>query len=234
MSDERVCVVVGVGPGNGESLVRTFARDGYRVAALARDKGKLDEVVGGVDGVNTYACDATDEGQVGSVFDQIERELGPVHTLLYNAGSGVFHTFMEVEAKDLQQSWEVNTKGLFLAAKKVIPRMVKEGRGVIGVTGASASLRGKPATTAFAQAKAAQRMLAQSLAREFGPRGIHVFYFIIDGIIDLPGTRRMMPDKPDEFFLNPDDIAGSVYAVAHQPRSAWTFELDLRPFGEDW
>ena len=234
MNEEKVCVVVGVGPGNGESFCRKFANEGYQVAALARTKEKLDELVGDIDGVTTYSQDATNREEVFETYDRIRDELGSPDVVLYNAGSGAFGTFDEVEAEDLQQSWEVNTKGLFLTAKAVLPEMREHGSGVLGITGATASTRGVPFTTAFAQAKGAQHHLAESLAREFGPQGIHVFTFIVDGVIDLPRTREMMSDKDDDFFLEPDDIAHSVYEVAHQPKSAWTFELDLRPYGEDW
>lgn len=234
MADKPVCVVLGVGPGNGESFVRQFAEQGYQVAALARDGERVKELISSIEGASAFSCDATDAEQVERVFGQIAEQMGPVEVLLYNAGSGSWGGLMDVSVEQLQRAWEVNVKGLFLAAKAVIPAMVKRGQGVIGVTGATASLRGRPITTAFAQAKGGQRMLAQSLAREFGPQGIHVFYFVIDGVIDLPATRERMKDKPDEFFLKPDEIAESVYGVAHQPRSAWTFELDLRPFGETW
>lgn len=234
MAERPVCVVLGVGPGNGESLVRKFAGEGYKVAALARDVGRVEALVGSIDAVSAYSCDATDADQVEEVFGQIADTLGPVDTLLYNAGSGSWGGLMDVSLEQLQRSWEVNVQGLFLTAQAVIPSMVEAGRGTIGVTGATASLRGRPFTTAFAQAKGGQRMLAQSLAREFGPQGIHVFYFVIDGVVDIAATRERMKDQPDEFFLKPDEIAETVYAVAKQPRSAWTFELDLRPFGESW
>lgn len=234
MSDGRVCAVVGVGPGNGESLVRRFAEAGYRVAALARQKDRLEELVGGIDGIAVYTCDATDATQVDDVFDRIASDLGAVHTLLYNAGAGAWGRLMDVEPDDLEMSWRVNTLGLLHCAQKLVPAMIDRGGGTIGVTGATAAMRGKPFTTAFAQAKGAQRMLAESMARELGPQNIHVFYYVIDGVIDLPRTREMMSEKPDEFFLKPDDIADAVHAVAHQPRSAWTFQLDLRPFCEVW
>lgn len=234
MSAQKSCVVVGVGPGNGESLVRRFAEGGYRVAALARDVDRVERLVGDIDGVHAYANDATDPDSVAKVYSQITDDLGPVDTLLYNAGSGAFGTFDEVDADDLEQAWSVNTQGLFLAAKQVIPQMKDAGSGAIGVTGATAATRGKPFTTAFAQAKAAQHHLAESLAREFGPHGIHVFYTVVDGVVDLPATRQAMSDKDDDFFLDPDDIAESVWHVAHQAKSAWTFELDVRPYGEDW
>lgn len=234
MAEKPVCVVIGVGPGNGESLVRTFSEKGYQVAALARNLERLRELVGHISGVTPYACDATDPDDMERTFKEITNDLGSVDTLLYNAGNAKWGKLMDVTADDLQAAWKVNVQGLFYAAQAVIPIMVKAGTGKIGITGATASLRGKPHTTAFAQAKAAQRSLAQSMAREFGPQGIHVFYFILDGVVDLPRTREMMSDKPDEFFLSPDAIAQSVYAATEQPRRAWTFEFDLRPFGENW
>ena len=234
MSDDRVCVVTGVGPGNGTAMCQRFAAGGYRVAALARHTGQLDEVVGGLDGVLPVACDVTDPAAVGSAFDRIRAELGEPGVVLYNAGSGTWARFDEVAADDLRDAWEVNTLGLFHVAKQVLPSMRQRGAGVLGITGATATRRGKPITTAFAQAKAAQHHLAESLAREFGPAGVHVFYVVVDGVVDLPRTRQAMPDKPAEFFLAPEDVARAFWDVAHQPRSAWTFELEVRPFGESW
>ncbi len=235
MSEQgKVCVVAGVGPGNGESFVRKYASQGWQVAALARTQSRLEECVGDIEGAHIYPCDVTDPERVAEVFEAIAQDLGEVHTLLYNAGAGSWGTFDDTTAEDLRMSWEVNTLGLFHTAKQVAPQMLAREEGVIGITGATASTRGKPFTTAFAQAKGAQRFLAQSFAREFGPKGVHVFYFIVDGVIDLPRTRTQMPDKPDEEFLNPDHIAQAVWDVAHQPRSAWTFEFDLRPHVEKW
>jgi NAD(P)-dependent dehydrogenase (short-subunit alcohol dehydrogenase family) len=234
MSEQPVCVVVGVGPGNGASLCRRFAAGGYRVAALARSLEPLSELVSDIDGVEAFSCDASDPEDVAATYEQIRDKLGDPAVLLYNASARSFGTFDEVNADDLERSWKTNALGLFLAAKEVLPSMRENEHGVIGVTGATASTRGVPFTTAFAQGKAAQHHLAESLAREFGPQGVHVFIGIIDGVIDLPRTREMLPDKDDEFFLQPDDIAESFYQVAHQPKSAWTFKLDLRPYGEDW
>ncbi len=234
MTDEKICAVVGVGPGNGESFVRRFANGGYRVAALARHEDKVEDLIADIEGAHAFGCDATDAEQVDEVFERISDQLGPVDTLIYNAGSGVWGKLMEVEAEDLETCWKVNTLGLFHCVRKVAPAMLDSDGGSIGITGATASLRGKPFTTAFAQAKGAQKLLAESIARELGPQGVHVFYYIIDGVIDTPGTREMMSDKPDEFFLKPDDIAHSVFALSQQPKSAWTFQTDLRPFGEEW
>jgi len=234
MNEGDVCVVVGVGPGNGESCCRKFAEEGYEVAALARSGDSLRELVGEISGVSAYACDATEADEVEEVYDSIRSDLGEPDVVVYNAGAGAFGTFDEVDANDLRRAWEVNTLGLFHFAECALPEMRERGSGVLGVTGATASTRGVPFTTAFAQAKAAQHHLAESFAREFGPEGVHVFYYVVDGVIDLPRTREAMPDKEDDFFLDPDDIAHTVYEIAHQPESAWTFEFDVRPYCEDW
>ena len=136
--------------------------------------------------------------------------------------------------EDLETSWRVNTLGCVIAAKQVIPAMRQAGAGNIDVIGATASLRGGARAAPFASSKAAQRSLAQSMARHLGPDGIHVAYVIIDGVIDLERTRTHMPDKPDDFFLQPAHIAEAVYYLSRQPRSSWTFELDVMPFGEKW
>jgi NAD(P)-dependent dehydrogenase (short-subunit alcohol dehydrogenase family) len=229
-----VCAVVGMGPGNGASLAKRWAAEGYQVALLSRDQHRLLEWEAKVPGSKAIACDIADPESARRAFLTIRSEMGPVDTLLYNAGSGTWGSLEELDSGALEEALRVNVTGLFLAAKQVVPAMLEAGHGVIGITGASAAWRGRPKTLAFAAAKAAQRSVAQSLARDLGPRGIHVFYMIVDGVVDLPRTRQMMKDKPDEFFLRPDDIARSAWSIAGQPRSAWTFELDLRPFAESW
>jgi NAD(P)-dependent dehydrogenase (short-subunit alcohol dehydrogenase family) len=229
-----VCALVGMGPGNGASLAKRWASEGYRVALLGRSEYRLLEWEARIPDSRAIPCDAADPDSVRGAFTRIRNEMGPVDTLLYNTGSGTWGSLEELDENVLEDVIRVNVMGLFVAAKQVVPAMLEAGRGVIGITGASAAWRGRPQTLAFAAAKAAQRSVAQSLARDLGPRGVHVFYVIIDGVVDLPRTRQMMKDKPDEFFLRPDDIARSAWAVAEQPRSAWTFEIDLRPFAERW
>jgi len=229
-----VCVVTGVGPGNGCAFARRFAREGHRVALLARSAEALEDYASRIEDSRGYACDVGDADSVRKTFARIRSELGPVDVLVHNAGSGVFNSFLDTDAEQLEQAWRVNALGLFLCGREAAADMLKGGRGAIVVTGATASLRGGAGTAAFASAKAAQRSLAQSMARQLGPRGIHVALVVIDGVIDIPRTRSFLKDKPDEFFLKADAIADTVYHLATQDRSAWTFELDVRPFGEKW
>jgi NAD(P)-dependent dehydrogenase (short-subunit alcohol dehydrogenase family) len=210
-----------------------MAARGYGVALLARSADFSEELAKTLEGAKAYRCDVGDAASVTRAFDAIAAEQGPVDALLYNAGSGKFAGVDETSLHDLESAWRVNTWGLMACTKACLPHMRRAG-GSIVVTGATASLRGGPRTTAFAQAKAAQRSLAQSLAKQLGPQGIHVALVIVDGMVDLPSTRAAMPGTPDEVFLAPDAIAKSVVHLVEQPRSAWTFELDLRPHVEKW
>ena len=232
--EEKICVVAGVGPGNGASIASRFAREGYQCALLGRDAMALAKFEQMIPGSQGFPCDVTDERKVRAVFERVRETMGPVNTLVYNAGSGVFGNASQARTEDLVKAWEVNTLGLFTATKQVMDSMRDAGCGNILVMGATAARRGGANFTAFSQAKAAQRALAESLARHLGPAGVHVAYLVIDGVIDLPRTRQMFADKGDDFFLDPDDIAETVYQLTQQPRSAWTFETELRPFGEDW
>jgi NADP-dependent 3-hydroxy acid dehydrogenase YdfG len=229
-----VCVVVGVGPGNGASFARAFAGAGYAVALLARSTETTEELAGELADARAYSCDVTDNAAIERVFAAIADQMGPVDCMIYNAGSGVWGSVDEVTVDGFEKAWQINARGLLVAAKQVMPAMVEAGRGNIVVVGATASLRGGAKFTAFASAKAAQRNLTQSIARHLWPRGVHVSLLIIDGVVDLERTRQMMPDKSDDFFLQPDDIAGTVLAVTEQPKSAWSFEFEVRPFGEKW
>lgn len=231
---EKTCAVIGVGPGNGFAFAKRFSEGGYKVALLSRDLSKLRSYESEIPNSRSISCDASDPNAVTLALTTIAREMGPIDTLLYNAGSGHWNTPEETTINAMEQSWKVNTLGLLAASQAVIPAMKKKGEGSIIVTGATASLRGGAKTTDFASAKAAQRSLAQSLARHLGPMGIHVALMILDGIIDMERTRKAMADKNDDFFLKAADIAETVWHVAHQPKSAWTFEYDLRPFGEKW
>lgn len=229
-----VCVVAGVGEGNGAALARAFSDEEMAVALLARDTDFTGALAVELADSRAYACDVTDAAAVKTTFAAIRRDMGDPETLVYNAGSGVWGDVESIGLDDFETSWRVNAYGALAASQAVIPAMKAAGRGSIIFIGATASKRGGPRTAAFAPAKAAQRSLAESMARTLGPQGIHVALIVIDAVVDLPRTRQSMPDKPDEFFLKPADMAASAVWLAQQPRSAWTFEIDVRPFGEKW
>jgi NAD(P)-dependent dehydrogenase (short-subunit alcohol dehydrogenase family) len=229
-----ICVVSGVGPGTGAALSRRFAAGGYHVAMLARDGERLNRLAQEIQGSVGFACDVADEAAVNATVANITATLGAPRVLIHNAVSGSFGTFLDIDPAELERNFRVNTMGLLYLARAVAPVMMRAGHGAIMVTGNTSAIRGKPTFAGFAPTKAAQRILAQSMARTLGPQGVHVAYFIIDAVIDVPWTRRMFADKPDEFFITPAAIADSVWHVAHQDRSAWSFDVELRPFGENW
>ncbi|MED5533625.1 MAG: SDR family NAD(P)-dependent oxidoreductase [Pseudomonadota bacterium] len=230
----KLCVITGVGAGNGASFSRRFTREGYRVVMLARNLAYLETLAKEMPGSVAMECDVRDPGAIQQVFARIHEDIGTVDTLIYNAGAGEWASIMDTSLEGMESSWATNTLGLVACAQEVIPSMTEKGEGSIMVIGATASLRGGAQSTAFASAKAAQRSVAQSMARDLGPKGIHVGYLIIDGIIDIERTRERFPDRADDFFMQPDAIADSVYAMTQQDRSAWAFEIDLRPYGEKW
>ena len=233
MSKLPVCAVVGIGPGNGAAFARRYAADGYAVALLARSPGLSQELANELANSRAYECDIGSAASVQATFDAIRADLGDPEVVILNAGSGTFGTFDDITAEQFEASWRVNTLGTFLVAKQVVPAMKKSGKGSIVIVGATASRRGAPMTVAFAPAKAAQRSLAEALAKQLWPAGIHVSLIIIDGVVDLPRTRAAM-NKPDEFFVKPHDVAATAAWLAAQPRSAWAFEVEARPFGEKW
>lgn len=229
----KVCVIAGVGPGNGLSLGRRFAAAGHAVALLARGEAGLREISEQVPGSHAFVCDVTDEAAVAETFETISGRLGEIDILVYNAGAGVFGSVEDIDSAAFETAWRVNTLGCFLCCRQVIPTMKQHGGNIV-IVGATASRRGGARFAAFASAKAAQYNFAQSIARHLGPQGVHVSYIVIDGVIDLPRTRERFPDRDDAFFLKPDDIAETIYHVTEQPSSAWTFEIDLRPAAENW
>ena len=231
---KSVCVVVGVGEGNGAALARAFAREGMTLALLARRTDFTQALAAELDGSRAYSCDVSDPASVAEAFGKIRTELGDPTTLVYNAGSGVWGDVESIALDGFESSWRVNALGALAVSQEVIPAMKKAGAGTIIFIGATASLRGGPRTAAFAPAKAAQRSLAESMARTLWPQGIHVALIVIDAAVDLPRIRQNMPDKPDDFFLRPDDMAATAVWLANQPRSAWSFEVAVRPYGEKW
>ena len=226
-----VCAIVGIGPMNGASFARRFASEGYAVALLSRKTDYSNQIASELESAKAYACDVTNASAVEAAFAAVRTEMGEIDVLVYNAGSGAWGNIEELSAHDFEQSWRINTMGAFLVSKQVIPSMKKKKAGAIIFVGATASLRGKPFTTAFAPAKASQRSLAQAMARHLWPSGIHVSLIIIDGGIKSLDSEANV-DAPET--LNPDDIATTAYFLAQQPNSAWSFEVDVRPSQESW
>lgn len=235
--NKPVCVVTGVGPenGTGAEIARRFSADGYAVAMLARNGHNLVNLETKYPGTKAYPCDVSDLPKLIKVIAQIKHDLGDPTIVVHNAPRAVHGGILELDPDDLERNFRVNTTALLYLTRETVPAMIKAGKGSIMVTGNTSAMRGKSQWGFFASTKAAQRILAESMAREFGPQGIHVAYFVIDAAIDNPRTRpTRQPDKPDEFFAKPSAIADEVFHVAHQDRSTWSFLVELRPFGENW
>jgi NADP-dependent 3-hydroxy acid dehydrogenase YdfG len=229
-----IAVVSGVGPGTGTSIVRRFASGGYRVAMLARTAERLAALEREIPGTLGVACDVADEAQIDRAVATLREALGEPEVLIHNAVGGVFGSFLDIDPKVLNDNFQTNAMGLLHLARRLAPAMIEAKRGAIVVTGNTSAKRGKATFAGFAPTKAAQRILAESIARSLGPKGVHVAYVVIDAVIDLQWTRRLQSDKPDEFFAKPDDIAAEIWHVVHQPRSAWSFDVEIRPFCESW
>ncbi len=230
-----VCIVTGVGDGTGAALARRFAQGGYQVSMIARNTERLEALQHEIDDARAYECDISDLDMLAATVQQIRADMGTPTVLIHNAVSATFKTFLEADYQELERNFRVNTTSLYQLARELAPAMIESGQGAIMVTGNTAALRGIPTYAAFAPTKAAQRILAQSLARDLGPKGIHVAYITIDAAIDTPWTRDVFNrDKPDNFFSNPADIADEVFHITQQPRSTWSFDVEIRPYGEKW
>ena len=228
-----VCIVTGVEPGTGAACVRRFAED-YRVAMMARSEERLTELQEEIPDAFAYPCDVTDTENLLATIDRISAELGDVKCVVHNAVGGAFGSFAEIDPQVLEDNFQVNTMSLLHLARAVTPKMIEAGEGSIVITGNTSAYRGLAHFAGFAPTKAAQRILGEAMARDLGPKGIHVCFVAIDAVIDLEWTRKRFAGKPDDFFCKPADIASEVYRMAHQPKSAWSFSSVIRPFGENW
>jgi len=230
-----VAVVIGVGPGLGAALARRFAA-AYSVAILARRADHLKELAAelrqGGGTILDLTCDVSNEKQIAEAFRAIRGNLGEVEVLLYNAGTGAFGSITEITPDQYEADWRVNAFGAFVAAKEVVPAMIARGRGTMLFTGATAGVKAGPKSVSFGPAKFAMRGLAQALARDLGPKGIHVAWINVDGSIDIRGARGLKPSLKDADFLKPEAIAETYWHLARQDPSAWTMELEVRPFKE--
>jgi NAD(P)-dependent dehydrogenase (short-subunit alcohol dehydrogenase family) len=232
--DQKVALITGVGPGTGAAVARRFSAGGYRVAMLARNAERLAALEAEVAQAKAYPCDVTDEAQIDRTFAAVTADLGAPHVVVHNAVGGSFGGFLDIDPQVLNRNFQVNTMALLHLARRAAPAMIAVGAGTIIATGNTSALRGKPRFAGFAPTKAAQRILAEAMARDLGPKGVHVAYVLIDAVIDVPWTRKARPDAPDDFFIKPKAIAEEIWHVAHQERSAWSFNVEIRPFGETW
>ena len=236
MNENRpVALVTGVGPGTGAAIARRFARGGYAVAMLARSRERLSALEREIEHSRGYACDVTDETQLDTTIERVRADLGAPKVLIHNAVAGAFGSFLEIEPEVLNRNFQVNTMALLHLARRLAPAMIEAGDGAIIVTGNTSALRGKAKFAGFSPTKAAQRILAEAIAREIGPQGVHVAYVVIDAVIDLEWTRAMT-SKPagDPFFIQPAAIAEEVWHVSQQDRCAWSFNVEIRPYAEAW
>jgi NAD(P)-dependent dehydrogenase (short-subunit alcohol dehydrogenase family) len=229
----KVVVVIGVGPGLGAALVRTFAKEGYVVVAAARSVSTLPDLYdgSGPGRVVPVDCDATEQGDVERVFDAAAG-LGSPAVAIFNAGAFVRGSILETEPAEFERCWRVGCFAGFLVGRAAARRMVEHGAGTILLTGATASLRGGAGFVNLASPKFGLRAVAQSMARELGPKGIHVAHVVIDGQIRSERYAHLLGERGPDSLLDPDEIAAAYLALHRQHRSAWTHEIDLRPWCE--
>jgi NAD(P)-dependent dehydrogenase (short-subunit alcohol dehydrogenase family) len=234
----KVAAILGVGPGLGAAVARRFAREGFVVALMARNEGSIagirQEIEEDGGAALTISTDATDPPSVEKAFGRVRDEIGDPEVFVYNAGAFQMGGILEIPPEKFDECFRANCAGAFYAAQQVLPAMVEAGRGTILLTGATASLRGSARFSALAVGKFGLRALAQSMAREFGPQGIHVAHVVIDGQIDTPRVRERFPDREEHTMLSPDAIAETYWQLHTQDRTAWTLELDLRPSVESF
>ncbi len=234
MTDKPIAVVTGVGPGTGSAIVRRFAAGGFRVIALARSPDRIRVLEQELPDTHALICDVSSASQVADAMAHIRKLYGSPNVLIHNAVGGGWGTFLEIAPQMLEQNFRVNVMGLLYLAREVAPAMIEAGSGTILVTGNTSALRGKANFAGFAPTKAAQRILSESIARDLGPRGIHVAYVLIDAVIDVPRMRERLLEAPDAFFIKPPAIADELWHLYTQDRSAWSFLTELRPFAEKW
>lgn len=242
MPNPGVCCVIGAGDATGSSVARRFAREGYTVCVARRTEAALapliDQISSAGGSALAFGLDARREDRVVNFFNRIETEVGPIEVVVFNVGGNVRFPILETTSQKYFKVWEMCALAGFLVGKEAARAMLPRGRGTILFTGATASLRGGAGFSAFAGGKAALRALAQSMARELGPQGLHIAHVVIDGLIDTAVIRENFPQRVAEVgsdgILQPDHIAEAYWWLHQQPRDAWTFELDLRPSVERW
>lgn len=241
-----VCLITGVGDSTGAALARRFVAGGYRVAMVARNGERLEALEQEIEGTKAFVCDVGNLEALAATIAEVRATLGKPAVLIHNAVAHTFATFLDADPAELERNFRVNTTALLHLARALAPDMIEAGSGAIMVTGNTASHRGVPNYALFAPTKAAQRILAEALARDLGPKGVHVGYVTIDAAIDVTwlGSESERPswleppaDWPwprADYYAKPEAIAEEVFHLAHQDRSTWTFDLVIRPFAERW
>ena len=235
-------VVIGAGDATGGAIAAAFARDGLVAVPVRRTVEALAPLAERIEAEGRrclpIGCDARDEDQMVALFDRVERDIGPVEVAVFNIGANVPSSILDETARKYRKIWELTALAAFLTGREAAKRMVPRGRGTILFTGATASMRGGAGFAAFAGGKHATRALAQSMGRELGPKGLHVGHIVVDGAIDTAFIRDTFPEryemKAEGGILDPEHIAANYVHLHHQPRDAWTHELDLRPWSEKW
>ena len=244
MTERKVCLVIGAGDATGSAIAKRFARGGYHACVVRRAR-HLDQLEALADEIrrsggtaDAYGVDARDEDEMVALIEQIEGSVGPIEVAVFNIGANVRFSITETTARVYYKVWQMGSFAGFLMGREVAKRMIPRHRGTILFTGATASVRGGAGYAAFAGAKFALRALAQSMARELGPKNIHVAHLVVDGAIDTAFVKQNFPEryatKSEDGILNPDHIADTYWAIHSQPRTAWTHELDVRPWSETW
>jgi len=229
-----LAIITGVGPGTGSAMARRFHDGGYKVAMLARTAERLADLESELPNAFAVPCDVADPVAFAAALEGIEQRAGAPKVVIHNAVGGAFGNFLDIEPEVLQRNFQINVMALLHLARWAAPRMEAAGGGALLVTGNTSAFRGKAGFAGFAPTKAAQRILTEAIAREMGPRGVHASFMMIDAVIDVHWARARFQDKPDDFFIKPSDIAEEVWHVTHQPRSAWSFLTEVRPFRESW
>ncbi len=236
----NVALVAGVGEGLGGAIARRFARGGHPTVLVARNADRLARIAAGIEAAGgrgiAYVADLREESAVAKLFDDVEAEIGPIDVAVFNTGANYRASILDTPADMFEKVWRLGCFAGFLVGREAARHMVPRGQGTIIFTGATASLRGTAQFAAFAAAKGGVRQVAQAMARELGPQGIHIASVIIDGMIDSPRVRERFAERitqlPPDGMLKPDDIAETYWQLHRQPRDAWTFEVDLRPWAE--
>jgi len=235
-------VIVGAGTGTGAEVAKRFAEGGYAVALARRNADALQPLVAEIEGAGgqaqAFGADASDEGAVAALFENADRALGPVEVAVFNAAGFTMGSILDTSMESFEDMWRASALGGFLVGREAARLMLPRERGTILFTGATAAMKASANFAAFASGKHGLRAVAQSMAKELGPKGIHVAHAIIDGVIDVPRVHETMPDfaaaKGQDGLIDPKSIADMYFWLHEQPRNAWTFELDLRPYKEPW